>query len=78
MNAVLLAKIEKSIRGLSLTEQLCLMERLARRIRESAQSEHTSKEGQLAAMASDPEIQRELQKIDEEFSSTESDGLGIN
>ena len=75
MNEVLLAKIEKSIRGLSLTEQLWLMERLARRIRKSAQSECIPEEAQLAAMASDPEIQRELQRINEEFSSTEADGL---
>ena len=32
---------------------------------------------QLAAMAADPEIQAELQKIDREFGVTESDGLGF-
>jgi len=30
---------------------------------------------QLAAMATDSEIQNELQKIDQEFVSTEADGL---
>ena len=31
---------------------------------------------ELAAMASDPQIQRELRAINAEFAATESDGLG--
>ena len=33
-------------------------------------------ESQLSAMAADPEIQRELSRIDSEFRVTEADGLG--
>jgi len=32
-------------------------------------------EAQLAAMAFDPEIQREIRKINSEFADTESNGL---
>ena len=31
---------------------------------------------QLTEMATDPEIQAELQEIDREFAATEADGLG--
>lgn len=36
----------------------------------------TSIEEELARMADDPEIQRELRLIEAEFASTETDGLG--
>ena len=32
-------------------------------------------QAQLAAMANDPDIQREIRRIEAEFSSTEGDGL---
>jgi hypothetical protein len=35
----------------------------------------TDTESQLAAMANDPEIQKELWEIEEEFMVTETDGL---
>jgi len=37
--------------------------------------EQATFETQLAAMAKDPEIRAELQKIDREFAVTEADGL---
>jgi hypothetical protein len=43
------------------------MEWLARRIKESTLRVFAREEEQLAAMASDPEIRRELQRINEEF-----------
>ena len=42
----------------------------------SRSKEKSNLESQLAAMASDREIQKDLHKIDEEFSVAESDGLG--
>ena len=42
---------------------------------ESDSVEQTAFESQLAEMATDPEIQAELQEIDREFAVTEADGL---
>jgi len=67
--------MERDINKLSRKEQLFLIERLAYRLRESSFNEKDNLESQLSAMARDPEIQRELQKIDLEFASTEADGL---
>jgi hypothetical protein len=47
-------------------------------MRESTLRVFAREEEQPAAMASDPEIRRELQGINEEFSSTEGDGLEFN
>jgi hypothetical protein len=61
---------------LSRDDQMLLLERIIHRLRKKNIKEKDSLESQLAAMASDGEIQRELQKIDKEFSVAESDGLG--
>ncbi len=74
MEKTTLSKIEESINQLSLDEQLWLMERLAQSIR-NFMFRKTYIESQLAAMANDPEIQRELREIEEEFRVTETDGL---
>jgi hypothetical protein len=74
MPTSVLAQIEERIHQLPIDEQLLLIERVAKRIREEMAKQHAL-EKQLAAMAADPEIQRELRKIDEEFAVTESDGL---
>ena len=74
MNSLALSQIEESINRLSLDEQLWLMEQLAHRIRENTLKQSVW-DNQLAAMAADPEIQRELQKISEEFAFAEADGL---
>lgn len=75
MNTTALERIEADISQLSLSEQLWLMERLVHRIREYALRPQSSLADQLAAMASDPDIQRELQQIEAEFAGTEADGL---
>lgn len=75
MSSSILSEIEKKINRLSREEQLWLIERLAHSLRESTLKDQSILENQLAAMASDPEIQSELKKIDEEFALTESDGL---
>ena len=58
------SRIEGAIDGLSLSDQLRIMERLARRIRERAQSSGDLRQRELEAMASDPAIQRELREIE--------------
>ncbi len=75
MNMPRLTKIEKELIQLPYNEQLWLMERMARQLRDSS-ARFSEAEGQLAAMAADPEIVREVRAIDEEFRSTEMDGLG--
>ena len=66
MNLAVLSQIEAHIDQLSLAEQLWLLERLAQRLR-AQMIVHSPFEPQLAAMAEDPDIQRELQRIEEEF-----------
>lgn len=67
--------IEKKIKQLSRDEQLCLFERLAHQIRGDVLNKQKTIEAQLTAMAFDPEIQREIRKINSEFTGTELDGL---
>ena len=74
MNLSVLSQIEEHIHQLSLAEQLWLIERLARRLREQLIAQNTFEDA-LAAMAADPEIQRELQGIEEEFAPAAADGL---
>ncbi len=79
MLAIILNEIEQKVSQLSHEEQLWLIERLVRRLREGANNNNSSKpdffDDQLAAMANDPEIQAELRQINEEFAITEADGL---
>ena len=75
MNLAVLSQIEAHIDPLSLAEQLWLLERLAQRLREQLVV-HSPFEQQLAAMAEDPDIQRELQRIEEEVAPAAADGLG--
>ena len=74
MISPVLSRIEESINQLSLDEQLWLIEQLAHRIRENTLKQSVW-DNQLVAMAADPEIQNELQKIGEEFAFAEADGL---
>ena len=71
----LLTELEENISRLSLDEQLLLIERVSHRIRADI-SGKTDIDAQLREMAADPQIQRELQEIEHEFSVTEQDGLG--
>lgn len=75
MSAVTVERIEADIRQLSFADQLLLMERLAQAIRQSTALIQSTLDGQLAAMANDAEIQRELRIIEDEFAGTEADGL---
>ena len=74
-----LAQIEKSIDILSYDELLYLLEKLVRSLKRKSSSKAftTQKtfEQQIALMATDPDIQRELLEIDREFAVTELDGL---
>ena len=74
MHTSVLSQIEERITQLPVDEQLWLIERVAQRLREFIRNQRAF-EAQLGAMASDPDIQRELHQIAEEFAVTESDGL---
>ena len=74
MNTPILSKLETDIQQLTLEEQIWLLERLAHHIGEQAMQQQTL-ESQLEAMASDPDIQREIRAIEDEFSATDADGL---
>ncbi|HEX8398223.1 MAG TPA: hypothetical protein VF644_12405 [Pyrinomonadaceae bacterium] len=75
MNTAALEKIEAQILQLGLNEQLELIEFLARQVRENAQKTSDNLENELSEMANDPEIQRELREIENEFAGTLLDGL---
>ena len=67
-------ELEENIRRLPLDDQLLLIERVSHRIRNDI-SVKMDIDAQLSKMAADPEIQKELQEIEQEFSATEQDGL---
>lgn len=78
MISLTLLEIERSIRALSLEEQLWLLERIARQVREKQHIANKFADDipkELAAMASDPDIQAEITAINEEFAVAEIDGL---
>ena len=77
MNMMVLSQLEENIYELSLDEQLWLIERLAQHIRQGVVKKDNF-EAQLMTMASDPEIQTELEVINLEFAITEADGLEID
>lgn len=74
MNLPVLSQIEGRIHQLSLGEQLWLIERLAQRLRAQLIPRNTLEDA-MTAMAADPEIQRELRCIEEEFAPAAADGL---
>ena len=80
MRSSTLLEIDRSIRALSLEEQIWLLERLARHLREKTHTDTFplnchNMEKDLAAMAGDPDIQTEIATINEEFAVAEMDGL---
>ncbi|KAA0226896.1 hypothetical protein EDS67_18440 [candidate division KSB1 bacterium] len=79
MLTIVLTEIEEKINHLSRQEKLWLIERLARRLQEDAdastQPASNDLARQLSDMANDPQIRAELDKIEYEFSVTETDGL---
>ena len=75
MRNSVLAQIESSFGQLTVSEQLLLIERLVHQVHEVTLKRRGEFDQQLAMMAADPEIQRELQRIEVEFSNAEADGL---
>ena len=68
-------EIEGEFARLSTDAQLSLLERLIHRTRVSISAGGDSWDAERAAMAADPQVQRELSRINEEFGATEVDGL---
>jgi hypothetical protein len=64
-----------AIEELSLADQLLLLERLAQRIRVRTAPALVDDDAALDALAADPDVQRELRRIDEEFAVADADGL---
>lgn len=69
-------EIETEFARLSPEAQLTLLERLVHRVRVSVSGHQADWDAQLSAMAADPDMQRELNRINAEFRVTEADGLG--
>lgn len=74
MNTLALENLESAINQLPFLDQVRLLERLAQRVRKQTERQQ-GLDDELAAMAADPAIQRELRQIEAEFSGTEMDGL---
>ena len=70
-----LTQIEDGFKRLSTAEQQLLIERLVRHLNETTAKRTSEIDQQLALMASDPEIQDELERIEREFSYADADGL---
>ena len=70
-----LSEIESEFARLSTEAQLNLLERLVHRACVALSGRHDAWEADLAAMAADPEMQGELNRINAEFATTEADGL---
>jgi hypothetical protein len=76
MNQAIISQIEDTFSKLSISEQLSLIERLVHQVQKSTLKQPTGLENQLALMAADPQVQNELERIEEEFAYAEADGLG--
>lgn len=75
-----LLEIDRSIRDLSLEEQMWLLESLVKNLRKKTNTNNfplnsQNIEKEMAAMANDSDIQAEIAAIDEEFAITQMDGL---
>jgi hypothetical protein len=68
-------EIEGEFARLSPDAQLSLLERLIHRTRLSISARGDTWDAELTAMAADPQVQRELSRINAEFGATEVDGL---
>jgi hypothetical protein len=82
MLSVILTEIEEKISRLPRKKQLWLIDQLERKFKENSNKspvdEQTHFASQLVIMASDPEVQAELKKIEQEFAVAEEDGLERN
>ena len=70
------AEIEDQFARLPSETQLSLLERLRHRAHVGLTEANAAWEAQLAQMAADPQIKRELADINAEFAAAEADGLG--
>src|SRR2546421_595933 len=70
-----LQELERQIHALTYEEQLWLVEHVAHGLRAGAAAGPRPTAQELSAIAADPEVQEELRQIDQEFVSTEQDGL---
>ena len=75
MATPVLSEIESEFARLSPEAQLTLLERLVHRARVTVSGQRDTWDADLSAMAADPEMQRELNCINNEFAVTETDGL---
>jgi len=75
-----LLEIDRSIRNLSLEEQMWLLESLVKNLRQKTNTNSfplnsQDIEKEMAEMANDHDIQTEIHVIDQEFAITQMDGL---
>ena len=77
MEPSVLKDIEQRFAGLAFDEQLLVIESLIQHLRKIAAEEEAAWDTDLAAMAADPGIQRELRHIDAEFRCTEPAGKDV-
>ena len=75
MSNSVLTQLEDDFKQLSTTEQLWLIERFVRHVHEATLRQSNDIDQELALMATDPQIQNELRRIEQEFSYVEADGL---
>jgi hypothetical protein len=69
-------ELEREIASLPVEDKLWLQAQIDRQIRAAALGKSTSEiEAELAEMANDPDMQRELAAIELEFAATSMDGL---
>jgi hypothetical protein len=76
MATTAISEIENQFAQLPPEAQLSVLERLAHHVRAGRVGKRDDWDADLAAMAADPDIQRELREISAEFAATEADGLG--
>lgn len=72
-----LEQLEADIEQLSLADQINLMERIIKLVRQRAVPTPL-RDDAIALMAQDPDIQREIAAVDAEFAHTEMDGLNTS
>ena len=75
MSNSVLTQIEDGFKQLSTSDQLWLIERLVHHLHEATLKQSNDVDQELALMATDPQIQNELRRIEQEFSYAEADGL---
>ena len=72
-----LLEIEQAINSLSLNEQKWLLNRLTEKVKQNSTKilAESNIKNQIELMANDPDIQREIALINQEFIITEMDGI---